>query len=267
MTSAPYLKAILAKFRQEREKRKVSAAEIEEKLILGPGWVERFERGDTVPTLDMLFAMLHTIGARLDDILKDLDVGEAPSEIERHLYAVPAGKDLKVHFAYGDFDALYRLSNSTPDQFEAVIKTLRDGLSRLAAAGKADDTALKTDAVAKAFLLAAQKWPHANPSDLWWFIIGRAYCDRFNHPATSARRDLEQSWKRTGGWALEQVLVRHYGPELAKHGIQIVIGTSDEKKRYLQGLKGVNVRMEADKVDFFRLFSTSPESRMMTSCS
>jgi transcriptional regulator with XRE-family HTH domain len=253
VTSAPYLKAILAKFKEERERREVSAAQIEEKLILGPGWIERFERGDTVPTLDMLFAMLHIIGAKLDDIIKDVDVGEVPSEIARHLLAVPDGKDLKVHFGYGDFDATYRLQNSTTHQFEEVIKALRDGLSRLATGGAGDDTALKTDAVAKAFLLAAKKWPHANPSDLWWFIIGRAYCDRFNHPATSARRDLEQSWKRTGGWALEQVLVRHYAPELAKHGIQIVIGTSDEKKRYLQGLRGVNVRMEADKVDVLLL--------------
>lgn len=56
MTSAPYLKAILSKFKQEREKRRITTSAIEEKLILGPGWIDRFERGETVPTLDMLFA-------------------------------------------------------------------------------------------------------------------------------------------------------------------------------------------------------------------
>jgi len=58
-------------------------------------------------------------------------------------------------------------------------------------------------------------WPHANPSDIWWFVVSRAYHDPFNHPAHYARLDLGQSWKRTGGWALEEVLVRHYGPALA----------------------------------------------------
>jgi transcriptional regulator with XRE-family HTH domain len=250
VTSAPYLKAILGKFKTEREKRNISPAQIEEKLILGPGWVDRFEKGDTVPTLDMLFAMLHVIGATLPDLMNGLDVGEAPSEIDRHIFAVPDGKDLKLHFAYGDHDAVYRLPDATTDQYESVIKTLRDGLARDAGG---EDTAVKTDAVAKAFLLAVKIWPKANPSDLWWFVMGRAYCDRFNHPATSARRDLEQSWKRTGGWALEQVLVRHYGPALKKHGIRIIIGTGEQKKQVFKNLKGVVGRMEADKADVLLL--------------
>jgi transcriptional regulator with XRE-family HTH domain len=253
MTSAPFINAILANLKAEREKRNVKPTELEEALILGPGWIERFESGATVPTLDMLLAILQSSKISLNDLLKGVELDDAPSEIERHIYAVPDGKDLNVHFKYANFDAVYRLPKATTEEFEAVIKVLRDGLARLVAQGEGDREALKTDAVAKCFLKAVKTWPHANPSDLWWFLVGRAYCDPFNHPAQYARMSFEQSWKRTGGWALEQVLVRHYGPTLAKKGIEIVIGTTEEKENYLRGVKGVTDRLEADKADVLLL--------------
>ena len=100
------------KFKEARKKRGITRAAIEEQLILGPGWVRRFERGETIPTLDMLFAMLHCIDVTLGDIIKDLDVEEAPSEIERHIFAVPNGSDLDVHFRYTNFDAVYTLKKA-----------------------------------------------------------------------------------------------------------------------------------------------------------
>jgi len=114
---------------------------------------------------------------------------------------------------------------------DLVLISLRNGLSRLTAA-TAPGRAIKKDAVATAFLKAVELWPKANPSDLWWFLVYRAFCDPYNHPAQFARLNLDQSWKRTAGWALEEVLVRHYGP-LRKH-IQ---------EARLTG------RIEADKVD------------------
>jgi hypothetical protein len=104
------------------------------------------------------------------------------------------------------------------------------------------------NAVANAYLKAASVWPNANPSDLWWFIVSRAYLDAFNHPAQFARLDLGQSWKRTGGWALEEVLVRHYRDALAAHGIRIFIARGDEKASFLSQLQ-VADRLESDKVD------------------
>lgn len=90
-----------------------------------------------------------------------------------------------------------------------VVKTLRDGLAALA--NKTPDAeAVKTQAVAKSFLKAMELWPRSNPSDIWWFLVYRAYCNPFNHPASFARLDLSQSWKRTGGWALEEILVQFY---------------------------------------------------------
>ena len=87
------------------------------------------------------------------------------------------------------------LPNATEDQFEDVLMVLRNGLARLVQTGGDDDaaTAIKADSVAQTFLRAVELWPHANPSDLWWFLVSRAYYDGFNHPAEFARLDLGQS--------------------------------------------------------------------------
>lgn len=47
---------------------------------------------------------------------------------------------------------------------------------------------IKTDAVASAYLKAVERFPTANPSDLWYFLIYRAYLDPYNHPAKFAWR-------------------------------------------------------------------------------
>ena len=48
-------------------------------------------------------------------------------------------------------------------------------------------------------------------------IVSPASCDPFNHPAKFSRLDLGQSWKRTGGWPLEEILVLHHG-EIRERG-------------------------------------------------
>lgn len=79
-------------------------------------------------------------------------------------------------------------------------------------------------------------------------MIYRAYCDPFNHPASYARQDFAQSWKRTGGWALEEVLVRHYGPFLESKGIKLFIADTKTTRSLLEEVNAKE-RMEADKVD------------------
>lgn len=98
-----------------------------------------------------------------------------------------------------------------------------------------------------------------NPSDLWWFVIYRAYCDPYNHPARYARLDFTQSWKRTGGWALEEVLVRHYGPFLKTHGVNLFIADGTEKRRLVDALH-LEDRVEADKIDVV-LTSDTPQGQ------
>jgi len=243
-----YLRLLLARLHRLREDAGLSPADVEERLILGPGWIARFEAGESTPGLGVLLSVLRVLGKGLPDLLEGLPGRIQDSTFERQAWAEQSGKDLVVHFQYGDFDAAYVLSGANTEQFDLVIKTLRDGLSRLAASDAAVTEAIKTDSVAKAFLTAARVWPHANPSDLWWFVIYRAYCDPFNHPAQFARLDFTQSWKRTAGWALEEVLVRHYGPYLKRKGINLFIAPSDVKERLLSTVR-VRDRLEADKID------------------
>ena len=242
-----YLKSLLANLRTIRDKKGLSEGALEERLILGPGWVRRFETGATVPSIDMLLAILHETGANLADLLQGLPEPDAAA-VERVIFAERAGQDITIHFRYANFDARYMLPNSTLDDFESVIKTLRDGLARLAGPDQGQNEAIKTDSVACCFLEAVRLWPKANSSDLWWFLVYRAYCDPYNHPAQFARLDFTQSWKRTGGWALEEILIRHYGPFLKKHGVNLFIADGAAKQRLVKALNLAD-RVEADKID------------------
>lgn len=238
-----YLRALLANLAVLRQRTGLSAEQVDERLILGPGWIRRFETGESVPSIDMLLAILHELGASIQDLLGDLGAPDE-ADVQRYLFAEQSGSDLTVHFDYANYDAQYILPEARIDEFEAVVKMMRDGL----AAGSQQNQALKTEAVAQSFLHAVHLWPRANPSDLWWFIVCRAYCDPYNHPATSARMSFEQSWKRTGGWALEEIMVRHYGPSLRQHGINMLIENNARKRRWIQSL-GLTQPIEADKID------------------
>lgn len=60
--------------------------------------------------------------------------------------------------------------------------------------------------------------------------------------------DFTQSWKRTSGWALEEILVRYYGPFLKHKGINLYIADGPEKQRIVESLK-LTDRVEPDKID------------------
>lgn len=234
-----------------REAARLDAAEVERRLLFGPGWIGRFESGETIPALDILFALLKTYDRTPAQLFEGFAADALPVEIHRAIYATQDGESLLIHFTYAKHDATYRLPNATIAQFDTVIRVLRDGLARLVTPrAEGEAAAVQTDSVAKMFLKAAEVWPLANPSDLWWFIVSRAYSDPFNHPAKHARLDLGQSWKRTGGWALEEIMVRHYGPFLKTKGVDLFIATGAEKTRLVAQMSG-KARMEADKADVF----------------
>ena len=242
-----YLKALLRNLRGLREKSGLTESGLEERLILGPGWIARFEGGETVPSIDMVLAILQATNSSLAELVLGLPVPE-PAAVERVIFAEKAGDDIRIYFDYAEHDAQYTLANSTLEQFETVIKTLRNGLAKLASIAEGASGAAKSDAVACAFLEAVGLWPQANPSDLWGFVVSRAFCDPYNHPAQFARLNLDQSWKRTSGWALEVVLVRHYGPFLKRHGVNLFIAASSAKQEIVNSLK-LSERVEADKID------------------
>jgi hypothetical protein len=196
----------------------------------------------------MVLAVLGSLQIHPSEFFAGLSVPSSASTVERFLYAVSDGGDLVLHFPYGEYDAQYRLRDASLSEFENVISQLRDGLAREVAADKSLSATIKSDSVARTFLRAVQLWPNANPSDLWWFVVYRAYSDPLNHPALQARLDWNQSWKRTSGWALEEVLVRFYGEFLKSKGVIVSIAHGERKERLLSQLK-IDGRLEADKID------------------
>ena len=248
MTDAhDYLRALLDNLRAARRDAGLSEGELEENLILGPGWISRFESGETPPSIDVVLAILREIGASMDVLLEGLPEPRT-AVIDRNILAEQSGNDVVINFRYAKFNAHYVLPDTTIGAYEDVIKTLRDGLARLAEADQSQNESIKTDSVARTFLYATQRWPHANPSDLWWFLVYRAYCDPYNHPAQYARLDFSQSWKRTGGWALEEILVRHYTDFLKQNGVNMFIATAADKRRLVEAMS-LDDRIEADKID------------------
>jgi transcriptional regulator with XRE-family HTH domain len=250
---SPIALRLLNRLRAYRERAGISTEELAAGLILGPGWIERFESGQTLPDIDTLFVLTERIGVDAVELFKGLrdEVADAsPAEMSRMIRGEEQGSDLLIHFRYTDYDASYLLKDASVSEFEEVLKTLRDGLARLVLVTRNvdEEKAIKTNAVAAAFLKSIEFWPEANPSDLWWFVIYRAFCDPYNHPARYARLSFEQSWKRTGGWALEEILVRHYSAELSKHSITIEIAKGARKEMLLSQLS-VGNRFESDKVD------------------
>lgn len=241
------LKTLLRRIKETREQKSIPQEDIEESLIIGPGWIDSFESGDVSITLETLLAILQHVDVPLSDITKDISI-ENNQAFPRNIYAIENGSGIDVRFKYAKHDAVYFLDKATVAEFNQVIKELRNGLAKLVSESEDQSEALKTEAVAQAFMKAVNFWPDANPSDIWWFIIYRAYCDPYNHPAKYSRLSFEQSWKRTGGWALEEILVRHYGPPLLKKGIRLFIAPTDERIRLL-AQANVSDRLEADKAD------------------
>lgn len=250
MTSnSDYLSRLLQRLRLFREKAGLSPAEVEKRLIVGPGWVVAIENGEIHPSLDVVASMLSVYNKTLTDLAAGA-TGSVPN-IARTISAEPAGNGIDIHFEYSRHDASHHLPNATVKQFSDVILTLRNGLAQLSSQNVSDEQekAIKTESVAGAFIKAVQTWPKANPSDLWWFLVYRAYCDQYNHPSEHSRLDFTQSWKRTGGWALERVLERHYAPALATHGINLVIADGERTQRLLRNVEVDSHRLEADKMD------------------
>lgn len=256
---------LLARLKEERLAAGIEAQDLDAELILGPGWIERFESGATVPDLETIFVLIDRIGADPVALFSELrnEASEtSAAELNRLIRGEQDGDDLIIHFEYAKFDAKYRLEGATIEELERVLSVLRDGLAGLAdevitaptrsgvenAIKGQVERQIKTNAVASAFMKAVELWPRANPSDLWWFVVYRAYCDPYNHPAKDARLSFAQSWKRTGGWALEEILVRHYGPTLKQHDVTIEIAQGSRKDDLLAQLD-IGRRLIADKVD------------------
>lgn len=237
----PELSALFKRLTQLREAAGHTAVEVEESLVIGPGWINEFESGSREPSFGTLAAMLNMYGERMDTFFAGLDFGDDVI-LDRHLAAEAADADLVLHFPMGSYKAQVTIAGATVDEFNSVLLVLRDGLAHGA----------PREAVADSFLHAARIWPHANPSDLWYFLVSHAYQDELNHPAHSAGRDLSQSWKRTSGWSLEAIFVNHYNPHLTPLGLRLDMPAPEQKRAYLAEM-GLTTEADAEKSDILVL--------------
>ena len=213
------------------------------------GGVERGERNPTLSAILRLATALRVTPARLfEGIGEDIQVTDRPGR----LTAVEAADRLLVRFRYDQYDAEYHLLDATRQEFDEVIGVLGNGLATYVQ---------RTDAVSGAFLRAVSIWPDANPSDIWTFLINRAYCDRSNHPEANARLNLEQSWKRTSGWALERILVSHYGAFLGQNQVSIKVGNKSEKMALLGHID--DPRIVPDKADVLLSYEHDGEEQLL----
>jgi transcriptional regulator with XRE-family HTH domain len=261
-TNTDFLSSLLQRLRSFREEAGYSAGDVEQRLILGPGWIVAIENGAVIPSLDVVASLLAVYNKDLSDLTIGL-TGSVP-HINRSISCAASKNALLICFKYASYDAVYNLEDATPEQFSRIIRSLRNGLSQLSRQNinSAQEKSIKTNSVAQAFLEAVELWPKANPSDLWWFLIYRAYCDEYNHPSEHSRLDFTQSWKRTSGWALERILEIHYAPPLLEHGICLSIADSERKSRLLERLD-IDHRLESDKVDVVLTIGEGSQERLV----
>ncbi len=198
--------------------------------------VTDLERGRPDHSLDVflrLAAALDVAPARIFSGLRD----EQSPRLPPTLGVVPTSSGLKLRFPYDQFDAEYELPSSSLAEYHSIISLLRSCLM----------SGTPAQGIAETFLTAVKTWPQANPSDIWTFVIARAYCDRSIHPSTNQRLNLEQSWKRASGWALERVMVDHYASALRQSGIEVKIAKKSEATQFLSHIR--DPRLIPDKVD------------------
>lgn len=239
-----------------RKRTGLSESEVERSLGLGKDWVKLIESSDAPVGLDLLPKWCLLYRTTLEELFSGVDASTL--ELGRPLTWESAGSDLTLRFPYGKHLAEVRLDGADAKRCDELVDRLR-----LRLAGTADDTTrVMSEAVATTFLEATRYWPSTNPSDIWYFLMSRAFLDPYNHPASKADTDLGQSWKRTGGWSLEQILVRHYGPPLANSGVQLDILPKAEGQQLLDQAKLAG-RVEAEKADAYVTVDVRGQRRLV----
>ena len=219
--------------RRLRGQQLLSIADLSSAVGVSQSDLEGLEGGQLDPKYSLILSLSQALGVGEDYLLGYGGYWRFGS--------TPIDGGVELEFRHGSEDARYRLMGVTEEQLNQVLAELRRGLAS-ARVGK-------TGAIVKAFFRAVELWPEANASDLWLFLISRAYCDRSFHPAATRNGDVQQSWKRASGYALEAILRSHYGAFLSGHGISVRKRKDNERNALLRSALRDDPRLITDKAD------------------
>lgn len=101
-----------------RVARGVSTDDIETHFMLSEGWWALIKSGDWPLGIDFVAAVLQYLDGTIDDELGGVDLGTEPFEMTRRLSVTTEGRDLVLHFPYGEHRATYRLPSAARAEFE-----------------------------------------------------------------------------------------------------------------------------------------------------
>lgn len=274
-----------ARIKQLREEQGLTQEELAAKAHSDAATLSKIESGKRNITLETLGFLLVALDVSPKDFFGTESFGaklsynpDDPESVNSDSFAVEdVGDAARVHFRSGAHDAHLDFKGLRREKIAEAILTLRRGLRQAEITPQVGDTAgggapegegraesgrgttaeteappttttaLMSSAIAEAFLSLVRGSRTVNPSDVWRYIIGPSFCDPQNHPASSARKNFEQSFKRTSGWAFERVLVAHYNPFLATHGLVL---TKQNATALIMAM-GLADQLHPDKVDLF----------------
>ncbi len=226
-----YLPELGAMVKRLRVQRGMTESQLAVASKVSTSFVQSLESGLGDPTYSELRSLAHSLRVGLDYLL-GLGGGNV-------FGSTVVSKGLMLQFRHGRHKAEYLLRGASEAELAAVLNELRSGLGSGRGA---------SSAIARAYLKAVALWPKANPSDLWLFLVNRAYCDVANHPV-GVVTDLAQSWKRASGGALEEVLRSHYGRVLAAGGLSVAPLTDEERGRIMRAALPDEPRLIPEKAD------------------
>lgn len=246
------IKIILSEIRNKRIRNGISLSDIAKTINIGEDWLSAVEEGTTTPSFELVYAIAEASNVRLSNVLSELaEQDKAITTLSRKISAEEDKEgNLIFTFQYNDYQATYTLVDATLDQYNELLSNLRSKTY--------NKEMKKSEYVIDSFFKAIELWPNSNPSDIWGFFLSRLYQDPYNHPVSEQHRDFAQSWKRTSGWVLEEIFVRHYREFLFENGIVIGIYKKKEVKEYLKKMN-LNYHDVEEKADVLLIDNKSGE--------
>ena len=130
-------------------------------------------------------------------------------------------------------------------EISAIYKALNNGNS-----GK------NRQAILHALTTAIDRFPNANPSDIYHHIVYRLYLRDYN------KTQADRSWVRAGGEAFELFLEAHYNKILAPHGIMLQWLSNAHLKSAALSEMGIQNEVGGSKLDI-ALYGTIEERRII----